>query len=73
MELNGHELEMQYVALINDLNRAKKQPRITDALWVNKGKKKLRDRLKRLENDYDNGLIADQAYIIWKRMINEAL
>jgi len=73
MQLNGHELEHWYLAQIIELKRAKEKPMVTDIFWVGRFKKKLKRRLRQLETDFDNGLVSDKAYVIWKKMINEVL
>jgi (p)ppGpp synthase/HD superfamily hydrolase len=73
MKINGHELEPGYISQIIELKRAEKRPRVTDVFWVKKFRRKLRKRLEQLEIDFDNGLVSDKAYMIWKKMINEVL
>jgi hypothetical protein len=79
MKLNGHELESRYISMIILLRRYRKNTfwnRIARFILKRKleqYKVDLTGRLRRLDNSYKNGLISKAAYLIWKRMINEAL
>jgi hypothetical protein len=70
MKLNGHEVGIDYVSKIHDLQQAKQRPSLTDFIWKGKYKRQLRKRLKQLENDFDKGLVSEKSYAMWKRMIN---
>ena len=41
MKLNGHELEMKYVAMATELAIAKQNPKWSDILWTGKFKRQL--------------------------------
>ena len=73
MERNGHELEMKYVSQINQVLMSEARPNVFDFIWVNKYRKSLRKRLEQLTEDFDNGIIEENAYSIWENMIKEAL
>lgn len=71
--MNRHDLEPMYISQMIELKRAEERPRLTDVFWVNRFKRKLKERLRTLENDFDNGLVSERAYVRWKKMINEVL
>lgn len=73
MKLNGHELESRYISQIIELKRAEESPRRTDFFWAGRFRRKLAKRLRTLEEDFDRGLVSEQAYVTWKKMINEVL
>lgn len=69
MKLNGCELEMEYVAYITMIKQNK---------WYRRRKFKkyrelLKERLVKLEKDFDKNKISTKAYVIWKKMINDVL
>ena len=73
MEINGHELEMRYVRDITALKRAKLHPSRLDILWTGKCRKRLKNRLKQLDESYKDNMITLEVYNIYKNMINEAI
>jgi hypothetical protein len=73
MKLNGHELEMKYVAMATELAIAKQNPKWSDILWTGKFKRQLKKRLIKLKESYDNGFIDRKAFAIWNNMIKNAL
>ncbi len=75
MKLNGHELEMKYVNDISIIKQCKqsKAASILFAVTIHKCKARLKERLKRLENSFNDGFLDKEAYQIWKQMITEVI
>lgn len=75
MKLNGHELEMKYV---NDIQIIKQcnENKFASAIFsitVRKCKSRLKERLERLEKSFIDGFLDKEAYLIWKKMIEEVI
>jgi len=73
MKVNGHELEMKYIAMATELAIAKQNPKWSDILWAGKFKRQLKERLIKLTESYNNGFIDQKAFAIWTKMIKGVL
>lgn len=73
MKVNGHELEMKYVAMVKELAISKQNPKWSDILWAGKFKRQLKKRFMKLTESYNNGFIDQKAFDIWSKMIKGVL